>query len=125
MASARRARPFGIEAQHPDTFVAHLIGLDQEAACAAIRRMQSITRPANDGGGYLDSLDKKGLARSAGLLRAFLDRIYISSAGRRNGDPAAAAKRAERGSIRAIGSFFHRSYSRCVGPPSLANQHGR
>jgi len=32
--------PFGIEAQHPDTFVAHLIGLDQEAVCAAIRRMR-------------------------------------------------------------------------------------
>jgi predicted nucleic acid-binding protein len=27
--------PFGIEAQHPDTFVAHLIALDPEVVCAA------------------------------------------------------------------------------------------
>jgi len=68
--------PFGIEAQHPDTFVAHLIGLDQEAVCAAIRRMRErYKNPPMTAAEYLDSLDKKGLTRSALLLRAFLDRI--------------------------------------------------
>ncbi len=71
-----KLEPFGIEAQHPDTFVAHLIGLDQEAVCAAIRRMRErYKNPPMTAVEYLDSLDKKGLTRSAGLLRAFLDRI--------------------------------------------------
>jgi predicted nucleic acid-binding protein len=71
-----KLEPFGIEAQHPDTFVAHLIGLDQEAVCAAIRRMRErYKKPPMTAAEYLDSLDKKGLTRSAGLLRAFLDRI--------------------------------------------------
>ena len=68
--------PFGIEAQHPDTFVAHLIGLDQEVVCAAIRRMRErYKNPPMTAAEYLDSLEKKGLSRSAGLLRACLDRI--------------------------------------------------
>ena len=68
--------PFGIEAQHPDTFVAHLIGLDQEVVCATIRRMRErYKNPPMTAAEYLESLEKKGLTRSAGLLRASLDRI--------------------------------------------------
>lgn len=68
--------PFGIEAQHPDTFVAHVISLDQEAACAAIRRMRErYKNPPMTAAEYVDSLEKKGLSRSAGLLRDFLDQI--------------------------------------------------
>jgi hypothetical protein len=68
--------PFGIEVQHQDTFVAHLIGLDQEVVCAAIRQMRErYKNPPMTAAEYLDSLEKKGLTQSAGLLRAFLDRI--------------------------------------------------
>jgi hypothetical protein len=68
--------PFGIEAQHPDMFVAHLIGLNQELVCAAIRRMREGYRnPPMTAAEYLDSLEKKGLSRTVGLLRACLDRI--------------------------------------------------
>lgn len=67
---------FGVEAQHPDTFVAYVISLDQEAACAAIRRMrQRYKNPPMTATEYVDSLEKKGLSRSADLLRGFVDQI--------------------------------------------------
>ena len=68
--------PFGIEAQHPDTFVAYVINLDQEAACAAIRRMRErYKNPPVTAAEYVDSLEKKGLSRTAGLLLGFFDQI--------------------------------------------------
>jgi len=68
--------PYGIEAQHPDTFVAHVISLDQEAVCAAIRQMRErYKNPPMTAAEYLHSLETKGLCRSAGLLRTFIDQI--------------------------------------------------
>ena len=50
--------------QHPDTFVAHLIGLDPEVVCAAIRRMhERYKNPPMTAAEYLDSLEKKGLTQ--------------------------------------------------------------
>jgi hypothetical protein len=71
-----RLGPYGIEAQHPDTFVATLIALNQETVSAAIRRMRErYKNPPMTATEYLDSLEKKGLSRSASLLRAFLDEV--------------------------------------------------
>ncbi len=71
-----KLKPFGVEAQHPDTFIAYLIGLDQEAVCDAIRRMRErYKNPPMTPAEYLDSLDKKGLTKSAGLLQDLLDWI--------------------------------------------------
>ena len=71
-----RLEPFGIEAQHPDMFVAHLIGLDQAVCCAAIRRMRERYRnPSMTPAEYVNSLEKKGLSRSADLLGALSDQI--------------------------------------------------
>jgi hypothetical protein len=68
--------PFGIEARHPDTFVTHLIALDPEVVCAAIRRMRErYKNPPMTAAEYLDSLEKKELTRSASLLRGFLDQV--------------------------------------------------
>jgi predicted nucleic acid-binding protein len=67
---------FGIEAQHPDTFVAYLIGLDQQAVCAGIRRMRErYKNPPMTAAEYVDSLDKKRLSQSTGLLRGLLEQI--------------------------------------------------
>jgi len=72
----KQLEPFGIEAQHPDMFVAHLIGLDQAVCCAAIHRMRERYRkPPMTAAEYVNSLRKKGMSRSADLLRVLLDEI--------------------------------------------------
>jgi predicted nucleic acid-binding protein len=68
--------PFGIEAQHPDTFIAHLISLDEAVTCAAIGRMRERYRnPPMTAAEYVDALEQKGLSKSAGLLRAVRDQV--------------------------------------------------
>lgn len=71
-----RLEPFGIDAQHPDQFVMGLLGLDQATVCAAIQRMRGRYRnPPMTAQEYVDSLDRKGLAKTAELLRGLLDEI--------------------------------------------------
>jgi hypothetical protein len=64
--------PYGIEAQHPDGFVADLIDLDPAAACAAVRvvrgRLRNPPRTADE---YLLTLEGQGLAGAVARLRTF------------------------------------------------------
>jgi hypothetical protein len=62
--------PFGIEAQHPDEFVLHLIDLDSGAVVTAaeIHRL-SLRNPAKTIVEYLDALARQGLAHTASALR--------------------------------------------------------
>lgn len=63
---------FGIEAQHPDTFLNHQMGLDQPRfiACAKAAR-QMLKRPSMTPEEYIKSLDRAGLQLVAFELARF------------------------------------------------------
>ncbi len=64
---------YGIEAQHPDEFVTHLIDLDFRLVCEAIRRQrQSLKNPARSASELLDTLRVIGLSQSVLKLREFV-----------------------------------------------------
>lgn len=63
--------PFGIEAQHPDEFVEHLIDLDAPTVLDAVRRHRaSLTAPSYDAETYIDIVQRQRLPRVAQWLRA-------------------------------------------------------
>src|SRR5689334_5738946 len=63
-------KPLGIEAQHPDTFVRHLVDLDREAVEAVIEAMAANKKnPPMTYDDVLDTLDARGLPKSAAALR--------------------------------------------------------
>jgi len=67
---------FGIVAQHPDTFIARLIDLDREVVCDAIRQMRErYKNPPLTAHEYVESLEKKGLLKTANLLRGYVEQI--------------------------------------------------
>jgi predicted nucleic acid-binding protein len=62
--------PFGIEAQHPDEFVLHLLGLAPGAvAAAAENHRQSLKNPPKTVAEYLEALERQGLTQTASVLR--------------------------------------------------------
>jgi len=68
---AARLQPYGIEAQHPDEFIQHLVDLNQARVCAAVQEhLQSLRNPVKTRDQYLDTLLRQGLPQAAALLRA-------------------------------------------------------
>ena len=68
--------PLGLEAQHPDDFVASMIGVNEDLACTAIREMRlRYKKPPMAAPEYLDSLKAKGLVKTAALLMQFIEQI--------------------------------------------------
>jgi predicted nucleic acid-binding protein len=66
--------PYGIEAQHPDDFVRHLISLDGGAVCGAFKRQRaSLKNPPQSAEQLLDTLERQGLVISASELRPLLE----------------------------------------------------
>lgn len=67
-----KLQPFGIEAQHPDTFVMHLLDLNPGPVVVAVRdhRVSLKSRP-KDVGEYLNTLEKHGLTQTVAELRGF------------------------------------------------------
>lgn len=64
---------YGIDAQTPDEFILHLIGLYPEAVrSAAEEHRSSLKNPPQDRDEYLASLDRQGLHKSVELLRQLL-----------------------------------------------------
>lgn len=62
--------PFKIEAQHPDTFIRHLLDLDQAVALAAVRAHRaSLKNPPMSVEEYLESLAKQELPETVSYLR--------------------------------------------------------
>lgn len=60
---------FGIEAQHPDEFVLHLLDLAPEAVIAAAEtHRQSLKNPAKTMSEYLETLERQGLTQTATAL---------------------------------------------------------
>jgi hypothetical protein len=65
--------PFGIEAQHPDEFIAHLIDLSPGAVIAAAERhRESLKNPAKTIGEYLEMLEREGLTQTVSVLRDYM-----------------------------------------------------
>ena len=70
--SCRILAPFGIEAQHPDEFVLHLLDLAPGVVCrAADHHRQTLKKPPRTLEEYLDALEAQGLTQTASVLREY------------------------------------------------------
>lgn len=64
---------FGLEAQHPDEFILHLLDLAPGAVVAAAQtHRQSLKNPPKTVEEYLDTLERQGLTQTASVLREFM-----------------------------------------------------
>lgn len=67
---------YGIEARHPDDFVARLIGLDANAVLAAVREQRARLRnPPSSAEDFLATLERQSLAQTVALLRESIGRV--------------------------------------------------
>jgi hypothetical protein len=65
--------PFGIEAQHPDDFILHLLGLAPgRVAAAAEDHRKSLKNPPKTIDEYLATLEAQGLTQTVSVLRQFM-----------------------------------------------------
>jgi predicted nucleic acid-binding protein len=68
---AAQVEQYGIEAQHPDEFIIHLIDLNQAKVCsAAEEQRKSLRNPPKTAEEYLETLLKQGLPQTATQLRS-------------------------------------------------------
>lgn len=68
--------PYGLESQHPDEFVAHLIDLHPAVVVQSLRIVrQRWKRPAFTAQGFLEVLRSRELARAADLLSPHLESL--------------------------------------------------
>lgn len=73
---SKAIKEYGIEAQHPDVFLNHLIDLSPHVVCAAIRRLRlSLKNPPIEKKMYLDILKQQSLKQSVKKLEEFIDNI--------------------------------------------------
>ena len=64
-------RPYGIRAIHPDVFVEHLLDLNSEAVCEAVRRIRRrLLNPPCSAQEMIGKYETHGLAVSASILRS-------------------------------------------------------
>jgi hypothetical protein len=65
---------YGIEAQHPDDFITHLLDLGPGAVCAAVKRQREMLRkPPKSAEELLTNFESMGLTQTAARLRGFID----------------------------------------------------
>jgi hypothetical protein len=65
--------PFGIEAQHPDEFILHLLDLSPGIVAAAARdHRESLKNPPKTIEEYIDTLEAHGLTQTGSLLREYM-----------------------------------------------------
>jgi len=61
--------PHGIEAQHPDVFLRHLLDLSPSAVCAAVQsQRRALQRPSADVDRFLETLRRVGLRETVRFL---------------------------------------------------------
>jgi hypothetical protein len=61
---------YGIEAQHPDEFISHLIDLAPPVICAAVKRQRmSLKNPPQSVEELLSAYERQGLAKTVAELR--------------------------------------------------------
>lgn len=69
-------RTYGIEAQHPDVFIRHVLDLHEAAALMTVRRLRmALRRPAMRVNEYLDTLARQGPPEVVAFLRQRADLI--------------------------------------------------
>ena len=69
-------KKWGIEAQHPDDFINHLLNLAPHLVCAATKRQrESLKNPPVSVDDFLAALERQGLAQTVAELRRFADLI--------------------------------------------------
>jgi hypothetical protein len=67
---------YGIEAQHPDEFIIHLIDLSPEIVCTAVKRHRlTLKNPPKSVDEYLETLEKQSLNQTVSQLKTL--RKYI------------------------------------------------
>lgn len=67
---------YGIEAQHPDDFIMHLLELAPNQVCSAAKKQrESLKNPPYSVEQYLQSLERQGLPQTVSVLRQFADLI--------------------------------------------------
>lgn len=65
---------YGIEAQHPDEFIGHLLDLDPGAVCNVARlQRQALKNPPKSPEEFLDTLLRQGLAGTVAQLEDMVD----------------------------------------------------
>jgi hypothetical protein len=65
-------KPFGIEAQHPDSFLNYQLDLAPNVVCAAAKMQRTrLKNPPRTVEEYLQSLERQGLAQTVSVLRKF------------------------------------------------------
>ncbi|HEY3323321.1 MAG TPA: PIN domain-containing protein [Planctomycetota bacterium] len=63
---------YGIDAQHPDAFITHLIDLAANQVCAAAKRhRENLRNPPKTVEEYLAALERQGLAQTVAELRRY------------------------------------------------------
>jgi hypothetical protein len=68
--------PYGIRAVHPDVFVEHLLDLNSEAVCEAIRRIRRrLANPHCSAEEMVANYERHGLAVSASILRSRINSL--------------------------------------------------
>lgn len=73
---AEALRNHGVEAQHPDTFIRHVLDLDGDIALPAVRdHRASLTSPPKSVDEYLDALLRQGLPETVAFLRPWAGMI--------------------------------------------------
>jgi predicted nucleic acid-binding protein len=64
-------RPYGVRAIHPDEFVEHLLDLNSELVCEAVRRIRRrLVKPQITAEDIIANYERSGLAVSASVLRS-------------------------------------------------------
>jgi predicted nucleic acid-binding protein len=63
-------RPYGIRAVHPDEFAEHLLDLNLEAVCDAVRRIRRrLVNPPRTAAEMIENYEQHGLAVTASILK--------------------------------------------------------
>ena len=67
---------FGVETQHPDEFISHLITLDWSAVCLALKNQRAnLKNPPRTAEELLDTLEQQGLPLTVSQLRPLAELI--------------------------------------------------
>src|SRR5579871_445107 len=67
---------YGIEAQHPDDFIIHLLDLAPGTVCAAVKRQrENLHSPPKSADELLATFESHGLPQTVARLRQFIDLI--------------------------------------------------